>query len=168
MIEIIRLIIIGFVLILLQTLIFQEVNILWWIKPLPYIYLIFIIPISANKFGVLIGAFFFGLTMDAFGGSMGMHTAACVSLVFIKNYIDRYFVDENSLQLQGLKYVKESYKGWKWYYLYCFSIILIHHLLFFTFDYFSWSNLPTILWVSFASALFSLLGVQIIKFLLVK
>ena len=90
MIEVVRFIVGGLFLALIQTLIFKEVNIAWWIKPMPYVYLFLILPLSSNRFGVLIGAFFFGLTIDAFGGSLGMHTAACVTTVFVKNYIDLY------------------------------------------------------------------------------
>ena len=115
MIEVIRFIIGGLFLALIQTLIFKEVNIAWWIKPMPYVYLFLILPLSSNKFAVLIGAFFFGLTIDAFGGSLGMHTAACVTTVFVKNYIDLYFLDENSMQLQGMRYMQIDYKGWQWY-----------------------------------------------------
>ena len=84
MIEVVRFIVGGLFLALIQTLIFKEVNIAWWIKPMPYVYLFLILPLSSNRFGVLIGAFFFGLTIDAFGGSLGMHTAACVTTVFVK------------------------------------------------------------------------------------
>ena len=131
MIEVVRFIVVGLFLALIQTLIFKEVNIAWWIKPMPYVYLFLILPLSSNRFGVLIGAFFFGLTIDAFGGSLGMHTAACVTTVFVKNYIDLYFLDEN-----------------------------------FIFDYFSWTSLFTILFVSIFSALASLLSIQIFRLLM--
>jgi len=166
MIEVIRFIIGGLFLALIQTLIFKEVNIAWWIKPMPYVYLFLILPLSSNKFAVLIGAFFFGLTIDAFGGSLGMHTAACVTTVFVKNYIDLYFLYENSMQLQGMRYMQIDYKGWQWYGVYIFSILLIHHLVYFTFDYFSWTALFTILFVSVCSVLGSLIFIQIFRLLM--
>jgi hypothetical protein len=166
MIEAIRFVIGGLFLALIQTLIFKEVNIAWWIKPMPYIYLFLILPLSNNKFGVLIGAFFFGLTIDAFGGSLGMHTAACVTTVFIKNYIDKNFLDENSMQLQGMRYMQIDYKGWQWYGIYTFSILFIHHLVYFIFDYFSWSSIFTILFVAACSSLASLVFIQIFRLIL--
>lgn len=166
MIEVIRYIFGGVFFALIQTLIFKEVNIAWFIKPMPYVYLMLIIPLSTNRFGVLIGAFFFGLTIDAFGGSLGMHTAACVTTVFVKNYIDIYFLDEDSMQLQGMRYMQIDYKGWQWYGIYTFSIVFIHHLVYFIFDYFSWTSLLTILFVSVCSTLASLLFIQIFRLLL--
>ncbi len=166
MIEVGRFIVVGLFLALIQTLIFKEVNIAWWIKPMPYVYLFLILPLSSNRFGVLIGAFFFGLTIDAFGGSLGMHTAACVTTVFVKNYIDLYFLDENSMQLQGMRYMQIDYKGWKWYGIYTFGILFIHHLVYFIFDYFSWTSLFTILFVSIFSTLASLLSIQIFRLLM--
>jgi len=168
MIEITRYILSALLLAIVQTFILQEVNIAWWIKPMPYVMLFLSIPISVNKYGILIGAFFFGMTIDALGGSMGMHTAACVSVVYIKYHIDNYFLDENSMQLQGLSSIHEDYKGWQWYYVYVFSIALIHHLIFFTFDYFRWSALFTILWVSIASACVSVFFIQIFRILMGK
>jgi len=133
MIEIARYIVSGLLLALVQTFILQEVNIAWWIKPMPYILLFLNIPVSVNKFGMLIGAFFFGMTIDALGGSMGMHTAACVSLVYFKYHIDAYFLDE--------------------------------HLVFFTFDYFRWSAILTIIWISLTSSVASVFFVQIFRLL---
>ena len=166
MIEVVRFIVVGLFLALIQTLIFKEVNIAWWIKPMPYVYLFLILPLSSNRFGVLIGALFCGLTIDAFGGSLGMHTAACVTTVFVKNYIDLYFLDENSMQLQGMRYMQIDYKGWQWYGIYTFGILFIHHLVYFIFDYFSWTSLFTILFVSIFSALASLLSIQIFRLLM--
>ncbi|MSP57264.1 MAG: hypothetical protein EXR17_00195 [Flavobacteriaceae bacterium] len=168
MIEIIRFIFSGLILAIIQTMIFKEINLAWWIKPMPYVYFFFLLPISANRFGVLVGSFFFGLTLDFWGGSMGMHSAACVSIAFIKNAIDRYFVNENSLQLQGFQTVNEQYKGWKWYYLYCLSIILAHHLIFFSFDYFRWSALFTIISISIVSAVSTIFFMQIFRYLVGK
>jgi hypothetical protein len=165
MIEIARYIVSGLILALVQTFVLQEVNIAWWIKPMPYIMLFLNIPISANKYGMLIGAFFFGLTIDAFGGSMGMHTAACISLVYIKYHIDAYFLDENSMQLQGLSAMNEDYKGWQWYYIYTFSLSFIHHLIFFSFDYFRWSAFFIIIMISFTSAIATVLFIQIFRLL---
>jgi hypothetical protein len=168
MIEIVKFFFSGLLLAILQTFIFQEVNIVWWIKPMPYLMLFLNIPISVNKFGMLIGAFFFGMTIDALGGSMGMHTAACVSLAFIKYHIDNYFLDENSMQLQGLSVMHEDYKGWQWYYIYIFSIAFIHHLIFFTFDYFRWSAFFTVIWISFTSAISTVFFVLIFRMLIGK
>lgn len=165
MIEIARYIFSGLLLAFVQTFILQEVNIAWWIKPMPYILLFLNIPISVNKFGMLIGAFFFGLTIDAFGGSMGMHTAACVTLVYVKYHIDAYFLDENSMQLQGLSVMHEDYKGWQGYYAYVFSLAFLHHLVFFTFDYFRWSAILSILFVSLTSAIATVLFIQIFRLL---
>lgn len=165
MIEIVRYVVSGLLLAILQTFIFQEVTIAWWIKPMPYLFLFFNVPVSVNKFGMLIGAFFFGLTIDAFGGSMGMHTAACVSIVFIKYHIDRYFLDENSMQLQGLNRMHEDYKGWQWYYIYVFAIVFLHHFVFFIFDYFRWSAFFTIIWISFTSSIATVFFIQMFRLL---
>lgn len=165
MIEIGRYIFSGLLLALVQTFVFQEVNIAWWVKPMPYVLLFFTIPVSVNKFGMLIGAFFFGLTIDAFGGSLGMHTAACVSVVYIKYHIDRYFLDENSMQLQGITSMHEDYKGWQLYYIYVFCIVFVHHFVFFAFDYFKWSAFFTIVWISFTSSIASVLFIQIFRLL---
>ena len=113
----------------------------------------------------MVGAFFFGMTIDALGGSMGMHTAACVSLVYFKYHIDAYFLDENSMQLQGLSTMHEDYKGWQWYYIYVFSLTFLHHLVFFTFDYFRWSAILTIIWISLTSSVASVFFVQIFRLL---
>ena len=168
MIEIARYIVSGLLLALVQTFVLQEVNIVWWIKPMPYILLFFNLPVSTNKIGILIGAFFFGLTIDVLGGSIGMHSAACVCLAYSKHHLDSYFLDENSLQLQGLNRMHEEYKGWQWFYIYVFGLTFIHHLFFFIFDYFIWSAILTIIWVSFCSSAVSTLLIRLFRALNVK
>ncbi|WP_323824274.1 rod shape-determining protein MreD, partial [Pseudomonas aeruginosa] len=71
-----------------------QVYILNQIPPLhrfvvPYLYFLYIIwlPFTLNKFTQIFIAFIFGLTLDAFTGTMGLHAAACVLIAYIKPFL---------------------------------------------------------------------------------
>ena len=55
----------------------------------PYLYFIFILwlPFKMGRWGVLVLSFLFGLTMDFFTGTMGLHAAACTLIGYIRPFL---------------------------------------------------------------------------------
>lgn len=150
-----RLIIIAISWVFIQAFIFDEVTIAWWIKPLPYVYFLFLIPFDINKYGNLIIGYFFGLLVDAFSGSTGLHTTASLIAVFAKYFIDHYFFNLDSIQLQGHKTINERSVGVFTFYTYMFSIIFIHHFSYYLLDYFDFTRIFTVIFISIIASLFS-------------
>ncbi len=141
---------------LIQVYLVDQLNIAWWIKPLPYLYFIFILPFDLNKFGGLVIAYFFGLTIDVLSGTIGIHTAATLTTVFIKYFIDHRFFNLDSIQLQGHYTINEYAIGRMSYIGYALSIIFIHHFLFFALDYFEFNQIPLIFLLSATSSVVTL------------
>ena len=155
--DILRYIFIGLLLVLLQFYLVQEVNFGTWIKPLPYIYLLFILPFQSNKFLSLFIGFALGFFLDAISDTYGMHAAAGVSLAFIKHYVDKGLIDIDAIQLQGYSYLTPGWKGFRFYAVYTLLLIFIHHFIFFSLDYFKFSSFFLILAVSIFSTIVSFL-----------
>ena len=105
MIEYIKLFLIALVLAFLQSFIIQEVDMGFWMRPMPYLMLFMVLPVNTNKYAQLVIAFVFGTFIDLLSGSFGTHAASCVFMVFFKNLIDHRFVDFDSIQLQGENYI---------------------------------------------------------------
>jgi hypothetical protein len=121
--------------------------------PMPYIYLIFILPFSMNRFLTLFIAFALGFLLDGMSDSFGKNAAAGVVLAFVKHYADRTLLDIDSIQLQGYNYLTPAYKGFRYYAVYTLVLCFLHHLVFFSLDYFKFSAFFTILWVSLLSCI---------------
>lgn len=141
---------------LIQVYLVDQLNIAWWIKPLPYLYFIFILPFDINKFGLLVIAYFFGLSIDILSGSIGIHTASTLTTVFIKYFIDHRFFNLDSIQLQGHNTINEHSIGRMSFIGYILSILFIHHFLFFLLDYFDLTQLPLVLLLSVTSSIVTL------------
>jgi hypothetical protein len=67
-----------------QILIFNEIDLLGYINPYPYILFIILYPVNTNKSRLLIASFCLGLTLDLFMNSGGVHTTACLILANLR------------------------------------------------------------------------------------
>ena len=163
MIAFLRLFIIAAVLAFLQAFIIQQIDMGVWLRPMPYLLLFFITPININKYGILVGGFFFGLFIDILAGNFGIHAASIVVVLYAKNFIDQRFIDFDSLKLQGETYVTVNTKGWLFFTYYALSIIAIHHLTFFMLDYFEFVSFFRMLLSTVVSAIGSFLLILLFK-----
>ena len=55
----------------------------------PYVCLVFIItfPVKVNKITFMIISFVFGFALDLYTNTLGINTAACLSIAFLRSYI---------------------------------------------------------------------------------
>lgn len=147
----------------LQAFIINQVDLGFWLHPMPYLVVLLILPINFNKFGYLFTAFIFGTLIDLLSGSFGMHAASCVAMVFFKYHIENRFIDFESLQLQGESYLKIHSKGWPVFLYYTLTLIAIHHLVCFSLEFFSINYLLDILLSTVISTVGTLLLILLYK-----
>lgn len=138
--------------ILVQFFLIQEINFGSWLKPMPYIMFIFLLPFTYNRFLVLIAAFLAGIFMDALCNSGGLHAAACATLAFGRIMTDTKILDTDAIQLQGFRYLTPEYKNFRFYALYVLLLTFLHHWVYYTLDYFSVSSFFLVLIVSIISS----------------
>ncbi len=163
MIEFIKLFLIGITIAIIQAFIIQEVDMGFWMRPMPYVLLFLIIPINVNKYLQLVVAFIFGTFIDLLSGSFGTHAASSVFLVFAKHITDKRFVDFDSIQLQGETYINVDTKGQLFFSYYTLSLIFFHHFMFFALDFFEWIRIFRILGTSLVSTIGTYLLVLLFK-----
>lgn len=73
-----------------QIVIFNNMNFLGFVMPLPYILFIILYPVNGNKTGLLFASFLLGLTMDIFSNSGGVHATACLTLAYLRPYLFKF------------------------------------------------------------------------------
>jgi hypothetical protein len=157
----------ALILIFFQFFLIQEINFGTWLKPMPYILFILLLPFSYNRFILLFGAFFSGLFLDGLCNSGGLHAAASATLAFSRVIIDNKMLDTDAIQLQGFTYLTPDYKNFRFYALYVLFLTFIHHWVYFTLDYSSLSSFFTVLTVSIFSSIGTFLLMLLYK-LIVK
>ena len=72
------------VLIILQVLIFNNINLFGYINPLFYIIFIFYFPLKKEKTSLLLFSFFLGLSIDFFSDTGGINTAATLFIAYFR------------------------------------------------------------------------------------
>lgn len=94
----------------------------------PYLYFLFILwlPFNLPRFPHLLIAFAFGLSLDYFTGTMGLHAAACVLIAYIKPFLLNLLIPQETTEQS---YVEPSISsmGWAPYSLYVALLTFIHH-----------------------------------------
>lgn len=126
----------------------------------PYICLVFIItfPIKVDKITFMIISFIFGFALDLYSNSLGINTAACLSIAFLRSYILNFvfgsFYDPHGIKLIK-NYVSESTFSQKL--LYISAIILIHHLILFSLETFSFEFISLIIIKTVITSIISLI-----------
>ncbi len=148
---------------LLQLLIFNNINLLGYLNPYPYVLFILLYPVNNNKSVLLLGSFALGILLDMFCNSGGIHTMASVILAYIRPSLFKFAF--------GLSYeyqtVKIADKITPERITLLLLAIFIHHFILFFFEYFRMDLLFTILTRTFLSSIFTfiicLLTIYIIK-----
>ncbi len=95
----------------------------------PYLYFLFILwlPFHINRFALLLIGFLFGLSMDAFTKTPGLHAAACILIAYIRPFIINLLTSRDTAEFN---YVSPSAKsmGWAPYATYALVLTLMHHV----------------------------------------
>jgi rod shape-determining protein MreD len=113
--------------ILVQTFVLNKIPAVHhFVKPWLYFLFILWLPFSLPRFGLLIVAFIFGLTMDYFMGTPGLHAAPCVLIAYLRPFILNLLLPQEKTEFS---YAEPSIKslGFTPYFVYALLLTLIHN-----------------------------------------
>lgn len=123
---------------LLQVLIFNNIQFSGYVNPYVYVMFIVLLPVVLPSWVVLIIGFLTGFVMDAFSGTMGVHTFATVMAAFARPWL----LSLNVTHEAGDPSVSVSTKnyGFRWFSTITIMIVVIHHLTLFYIEVFSFEG----------------------------
>lgn len=128
-------------LVLVQVLVFNKLNFFGSINPMVYVIFLYWYPIKENRAYFLIMSFLLGLFIDLFSDTMALNAAAMVTIAYLRPAIMRFCFGVNyefqSFKLSNTTNVQQI--------TFLALLILIHHIIFFSLEIFSFSNLLLIL-----------------------
>ncbi|MFL5744240.1 MAG: rod shape-determining protein MreD [Niastella sp.] len=125
--------------------------VLFQIRPLhqfvvPYVYFLYVLwlPFSMGRMTLMLVSFVFGLTLDYFTQTPGLHAAACVLLAYVRGFVVNILIPQEGAE-QNYKSPSPVSMGWAPYAIYVLVLTLVHHIY-----------LVFLEWLQFGSFLFFL------------
>ena len=120
---------------------FNNLNFLGFINPMVYVIFFYWYPIKVNRALFMLIAFLLGLTIDIFSDTLALNALASVTIAYTRpaimrfcfgvNYDFQNFSFKNTTKLQRITFMA--------------LVVLIHHLIFFSFEILSIAHILLIL-----------------------
>ncbi|CAN5290146.1 hypothetical protein BH11BAC6_BH11BAC6_18360 [soil metagenome] len=97
-----------------------------YVKPILYFLFILWLPFNINRGAQMIIAFIFGLCLDYFTGSPGLHSIPCVLIAYLRPFLLNILLSQEKKEVS---YAEPSIKslGWAPYSVYILLFTFIHH-----------------------------------------
>jgi rod shape-determining protein MreD len=149
-------------LILLQVLLFNNIQFSGYVNPYVYIMFILLLPIEIPSWLLLLLSFATGLIIDFFSGSSGVHTSATVLAGFVRPYILRIVSPKDGYE-PGSDPSMLIY-GFRWFLSYTLLVVLIHHTTLFYLEVFRLTEFFRTILRVLLSTLFSITFILLIEF----
>lgn len=136
--------------ILLQVLVFK--NIVFFGYAFAFIYLAFLLllPFEITAIYLIATGFFTGFIVDIFYDSLGLHSAACVLMMFSRQYWIKSITPRGGYEIGALPTIGSL--GLRWFSAYALPLIFVHHALLF---YLEAGNLEGLFFFTLAKVLSS-------------
>lgn len=151
------------VLVLLQVLVFNQVQLTGFLNPYIYVLFILLLPVSMPQYQVLLFSFMIGISVDWFSNTLGLHAASSVLMGFMRLPVMNLVSQRESDQVN---YPGLHQTGWRWFLLYASILVIIHHFFLFFTEVFSFAGFFRTLLRSVASSAFTI-GILVISQILV-
>ncbi|HVA97939.1 MAG TPA: rod shape-determining protein MreD [Bacteroidia bacterium] len=154
------------ILVLLQVLIIKNIALGIFVNPFIYILFIMMLPFSIPNGLLLLIAFITGLTIDMFYNTMGIHAFACVFMAYCRPTVLRIISPRDGYEF-GTEPTLQS-MGLQWFLPYSIILVLIHHSVLFSLEYFRFSEFGITFLKIIISSIATIILLFIIQFLFYK
>ncbi|MBE0679045.1 MAG: rod shape-determining protein MreD [Bacteroidales bacterium] len=126
------------ILIVLQVLIFNNIEFSGYVNPYIYVMFILILPVAIPSWILLVLAFLTGLVIDLFSGTIGVHAFATVMAGYARPWVLSLNITAEASEPETSP---SSYRnGLRWFLIYVVTVVMIHHLALFFIEIFSFRN----------------------------
>lgn len=141
------------VLVLLQSLLLNNVNFSGYINPYVYLLFVFLYPIEFKRTNILLLSFLLGLSIDFFSNSGGINASATLLIAYVRLPLLKILYKSKDIDYQTFKLNEQtfgqiiSYTG---------ILTFIHHLAVYALDYFTLKEIGTVFSKAIYTTLFTL------------
>ena len=160
--SILRFGLIFILLILLQVLLFNNIQFSGYVNPYVYLMFILLLPFEIPSWLLLLLSFATGMLIDLFSGSPGMHSSATLLAGFVRPYVLRIISPRDGYDA-GSNPSMLVY-GFKWFFFYTLIMVLVHHTALFYLEVFSFTDFFRTLLRVLLSSVFSITFILLFEF----
>ena len=160
--SILRLGLIFISLILLQILLFNNIQFSGYVNPYVYVMFILLLPVEIPSWLLLLLSFTTGMIMDFFSGSPGMHSSATVLAGFVRPFVLRVISPRDGYE-PGSNPSMLIY-GFRWFLIYTLLIVLVHHTTLFYLEVFRFTDFLRTMLRVLLSSLFSITFILLFEY----
>ena len=160
--SILRFVLIFVLLVLLQVLLFDNIQFSGYVNPYVYILFILLLPIEIPSWILIISSFTIGLIIDFFSGSPGMHSSASLLVGFLRPSILRSIAPRDGYEPNSEPSM--AIYGFTWFLTYTLLIVLIHHTALFYLEVFRFTDFFRTMLRVLLSSLFSVTFILLIEY----
>lgn len=121
-----------------QVFILNNLEIGWGIYPMIYPLFILLLPFEMSTILLLVISFFFGLTIDSFSNTFGLHTSAALIFAYFRPLVFKLFAPRDGYENVETSTVYAM--GFRWFLSAVGLLLLIHHTWFFMLEVFKWNE----------------------------
>jgi len=161
--SIVRFSLIFIVLILLQILLFNNIQFSGYVNPYVYIMFILLLPVEIPAWLLLFISFGTGIIIDIFSGTPGMHSSSTLLAGFVRPYILRLISPRDGYE-PGVNPSMMVY-GFRWFLLYTGLIVIIHHIALFYLEVFRFADFFNTMLRVLLSSLFTITFILLLEFI---
>ncbi len=151
-------------LVLVQVLLFNNINFLGNINPYIYIIFIALFPVKNNRSIIIILSFLLGLSIDIFSDTGGIHAAACVLIAYVRPVILKFsfgmIYEHQTIKFNTVEFGEKI--------TYISILTIIHHFVLFYLEIFSISKITLVLQKTLFSSIFTILLIILITIIFSK
>jgi rod shape-determining protein MreD len=124
--------------VLFQVFILNHVEIAGGMYIMTYPLFLLLLPFEMSTVVLMLIAFLFGLTIDAFSNTFGLHASAAVVFAFFRPLVFKLFSPRDGYENVETSTIYSM--GFRWF-LYAFGLLLlIHHTWYFIIEQFKWNE----------------------------
>jgi rod shape-determining protein MreD len=150
------------ILLLLQVLLFNNIQFSGYINPYVYVMFILLLPVEMPSWLLLLVSFATGAIVDVFSGSPGMHSSATVLAGFVRPGVLRVISVRDDYE-PGAGPSMHTY-GLRWFLIYTSVIVLVHHTALFYLEVFRFGDFFRTLLRVMLSSFFTILFILILEY----
>ncbi len=140
-------------LILAQIIVLDNINLFGFLNPIIYILFIITYKFDQNQTFFIFLCFLLGFLIDLLTQNAGANTISCLILAYIRPFVINSCFKINSDMPKA--YINDPNISHRLYYI--LSIVLIHHLIYFSIVYFDINSLILIIKYTFLTTIFSII-----------
>jgi hypothetical protein len=163
--EVIKYLVMFISLVLIQVLVLNQVQFSGYVNPYIYILFVLLLPLSTPRYILLPLGFLIGITVDIFSSSLGVHAAATTFIAYVRPFVIRIISihEEDKSDYPGLKY-----NGFGWFLYYTAIIVVMHHIVLFYLEIFTFTDFTQTLYRIFVSSLFSIFIIVLSQYIIFR